>query len=132
MGEVKQVSIGTLQKGSYCVIENVACRVVDIQISRPGKHGHAKSRISAVGLLDDKKRVIVAPSHDNIDVPLVEKRTAQVLSINGNMANVMDIETFETFDLKIEDELKADVTEGCNILFWVVLDSKVMKQVKTS
>ena len=132
MGEVKQVGIGTLQKGSYCVIEGVACRVVDIQISRPGKHGHAKSRISAVGLLDDKKRVIVAPSHDNIDVPLVEKKTAQVLSINGSMANVMDIETFETFDLKIEDELKAEITEGCNILYWIVLNDKVMKQVKSS
>ena len=132
MGEVKQIGIGTLQKGSYCVIDGAACKVVDIQISRPGKHGHAKSRVSAVGILDDKKRVFVAPSHDNIDTPIVEKRTAQVLSINGNMANVMDIETFETFDLKIEDELKAECVEGCNVLYWLVLDIKVMKQVKSS
>jgi translation initiation factor 5A len=132
MGEVKQIGIGTLQKGSYVVMEGAACKVVDIQISRPGKHGHAKSRVSAVGLLDGKKRVIVAPSHDNIDTPIVEKRTAQVLSINGNIANVMDAETFETFDLKIEDELKDQVVENCNVLYWVVLDTKVMKQVKSS
>ncbi|MBI5393296.1 translation initiation factor IF-5A [Candidatus Woesearchaeota archaeon] len=132
MGEVKQVGIGTLQKGSYVVMDGAACKVVDIQISRPGKHGHAKSRVSAVGILDDKKRVIVAPSHDNIDTPIVEKRTAQVLSINGNMANVMDIETFETFDLKIEDELKPECVEGCNVLYWVVLDTRVMKQVKST
>lgn len=129
-GETKPVSIGTLQKGNYVVIDGVACRVTDTQTSRPGKHGHAKVRMTAVGLLDDKKRVIVMPGHDNIDTPIVQKRTAQVLSIQGNKANIMDSETFETFDLEIPEELKDECVEGCNVLYWVVLDQKVMKQVK--
>ena len=120
MGEVKQVSIGTLQKGSYVVMDGAACKVVDIQISRPGKHGHAKSRVSAVGLLDDKKRVIVAPSHDNIDTPIVEKRTAQVLSINGNMANVMDVETF----LRLKMNLKQNVLKDAMCYFGLCLTQK--------
>ncbi len=126
----KVASVGSLQKGSYVVIEGAACKVVDTQTSRPGKHGHAKVRLSAVGLIDDKKRVVVMPGHDNIDVPIVEKKTAQVLSISGDMANVMDAETYETFDLKIPEELKAEVVEGCNVLYWVILNDKVMKQVK--
>ncbi|HIG95973.1 TPA: translation initiation factor IF-5A [Candidatus Woesearchaeota archaeon] len=129
-GETKPVSVATLQKGNYVIIEGVACRVSDTQTSRPGKHGHAKVRLTGVGLLDDKKRVIVMPGHDNIDSPIVEKRSAQVLSIHGNVANIMDAETYETFDLPIPDELKTECVEGCNILYWVVLDSKVMKQVK--
>jgi len=131
MGEMKQQSVGSLQRGSYVVIDGVACKVSDTQISRPGKHGHAKVRMSAVGLLDGKKRVIVMPGHDNIDVPIIGKRTAQILSISGKVANVMDTETYETFDMDIPDELKATCVEGCNILYWVVLDSKVMKQVKS-
>jgi translation initiation factor 5A len=131
MGETKQSSIISLQKGSYVVVDGAACKVTDTQVSRPGKHGHAKVRLSAVGILDDKKRVIVMPGHDNIDVPIIDKRTAQVLSISGNTANVMDVETYETFDLEIPAELKEDCVEGCNVLFWVVLDSKVMKQVKS-
>ena len=131
MGEVKQSSVGSLQKGSYVVIDGTACKVTDTQVSRPGKHGHAKVRMSAVGLLDDKKRVIVMPGHDNIDVPLIDKRTAQVLSISGKIANVMDAETYETFDLEIPDEFKDSCVEGCNVLYWVVLDSKVIKQVKS-
>lgn len=127
----KSVSVGTLQKGSYIVIEGAACKVTDTQTSRPGKHGHAKVRLTGVGILDDKKRVIVMPGHDNIEVPIIEKKTAQVLSINGNMANVMDAESYETFDMKIEDELKDQCVEGCNILYWEVLGAKVMKQVKT-
>jgi len=130
-GHTKQASIGTLQKGNYIVIEGAACKVVDTQTSRPGKHGHAKVRLTGVGLIDDKKRVVVLPGHDNIDVPVIEKRTAQVLSIIGKSANVMDEETYETFDLQIPDELKDECKEGVNILYWVILSDKVMKQVKT-
>lgn len=127
----KVVSIGSLQKGNYIVIDGFACRVADTQVSRPGKHGHAKVRLTGVGLIDDKKRVIVLPGHDNVEVPIVDKKTAQVLSVSGDTTNVMDIETYETFDLKIPTELKNDVVAGANVLFWVILNEKVMKQVKT-
>jgi translation initiation factor 5A len=130
-GETKPVSVGSLKVGSNVVIEGVACRVVSIQISRPGKHGHAKSRVEAVGLFDDKKRVIVMPGHDNIDTPVIEKKNAQVLSITGDMANVMDSESYETFDLKIPDDLKNDIKDGSSVLYWIVLDDRVMKQVKS-
>ncbi len=126
----KNVSVGSLQRGNYVVIDGVACKVGNTQTSRPGKHGHAKVRLEASGLIDQKKRVIVAPGHDNIEVPIVEKKTAQVLSIQGEVANVMDSETFETFDLKIPEDLKGQVVDGCSVLYWIILNDKVMKQVK--
>jgi translation initiation factor 5A len=130
MGEIKKASVSSLSKGSYIIMDGTACKVTDIQVSRPGKHGHAKARITAAGLIDDKKRVVVMPGHDNVDVPIIGKKTAQVLSITGNMANVMDVESYETFDLEIPSELKDQVVEGCTILYWDILDDKVMKQVK--
>ncbi len=130
MGETKPVAIGTLKKGNYIVIDEVACKVSDIQVSRPGKHGHAKIRMTGVGLVDGKKRVIVAPGHDNVDTPIVEKKNAQVLSISGDTANVMDNESYETFDLEIPDELKGQVQEGSQVMYWIILDDKVMKQVQ--
>lgn len=127
----KQVSASELKAGSYIVMEGAACRVTSIQVSRPGKHGHAKSRIEGIGIIDNRKRVIVLPSHDNVEVPIIEKKTAQVLSITGNKANVMDSETYETFELEIPEELKENCAEGCTILYWQVLNDKIMKQVKT-
>jgi translation initiation factor 5A len=124
-------SVGSLQKGSYVVLEGAACKVADIQISRPGKHGHAKVRLTAVGLVDEKKRIVVMPGHDNVDVPIIEKKSAQVLSVQEDTANVMDSETYETFDLKIPEELKDEVVEGVNVMYWVILNDKVMKQVKS-
>ena len=70
------------------------------------------------------------PGHDNVEVPIIEKRTAQVLSIQGDAANVMDSETYETFDIKIPEELKGEVAEGVNVLYWIILEDKIMKQVK--
>ncbi len=131
MENVKLTSVGHLKKGNYVVIDGVASTVSDTQTSRPGKHGHAKVRLTAVGILDGKKRVIVMPGHDNIETPIIDKRTAQVLSFTEESANVMDSETYETFDLVIPDDLKGDVKEGSSVLFWVILSDKVMKQVKS-
>jgi translation initiation factor 5A len=130
-GETKLSSVGHLKKGNYVVIEGVACIVKDTQTSRPGKHGHAKVRLSATGILDGKLKVIVMPGHDNIEVPVIDKRTANVLSITGNMANIMDIETYETFDIEIPSEFTDDIKEGSNILYWIILKDKVIKQVKS-
>ena len=123
-------SVGSLQKGSYVILEGAACRVADMQISRPGKHGHAKVRLTAVGLIDEKKRVIVMPGHDQIDTPIIDKRNAQVLSVSGDAANIMDMETYETFDLKVPENLKSEVAEGKKVSYWTIMGNKVMKQVK--
>ena len=127
----KSISVGTLSKGSYVLIDGSACRVTDISTSRPGKHGHAKVRLTAVGIFDSKKRIIVMPGHDHIEVPIVDKKNAQVLSITGKQANVMDSETYETFDLEIPDDLKDECVEGVTVLYWEILGNKIMKQVKT-
>ena len=128
----KVVGAGTIKDGSYIIIDGVACKAVSAETSKSGKHGHAKARIVAVGLIDNKKREIVLPAHDNVEVPLIEKKSAQVLSVSGEMANVMDDETYETFDLKVPEELKETVTPNCKIIYWIILGEKVMKQLKGS
>lgn len=127
---IKQTHIGSLTKGNYVIIDDVASKVTGTQTSRPGKHGHAKVRLEAVGLIDGKKRVVVMPGHDSIDVPIIEKLTAQVLSINGNTANIMDNENYETFDLEIPEELKDKIVEGVQVLYWKILEDKVMKDIR--
>ena len=126
------IAANNVQKGSFIILEGAACKVVDVEISKPGKHGHSKVRVSAVGLVDGKKRIVVMPGHDNVEVPLIEKKTAQVLSVHGDMANVMDSETYETFDLKVPEDFKGQVSEGSSVLYWTILNEKVIKQVKGS
>ena len=132
MSDTRPASSNDLQKGSYLMVEGIPCKVVDIQTSKSGKHGHAKHRITTMGLIDEKKRIIIVAGGENVDVPIVEKKNAQVLSIVGDVANVMETETFETFDLKIPDELKGQVTEGTVIMYWSILGDRMMKGIKTA
>jgi len=131
MADVKLAPMGSLTKGRYIVIDGVACVVTENNHSKPGKHGSAKANIAAVGMLDGKRRNVVGPASDNIEVPLIGKKNAQVLSVNGDMANVMDMESFETFDMKIPDELKDAVAVSAVIVYWTILDDRVMKALKT-
>lgn len=126
----KLTHVGALQKGSYVILDGEACRVTTTQVSRPGKHGHAKVRFDAVGIIDGKKRNTVLPAHDSIEVPLIDKRTAQVLSVAGTTANVMDSESYETFDMEIPTEFEGKMTEGSNVLYWVILGKKMIQQIK--
>lgn len=130
MSETKVVDVGQMRAGSYIVIDGAACRVADVSVSKSGKHGHAKFRLVAIGLMDEKKREIVVPSGTMVESPVVDKRTAQVLSVVGDKANVMDGESFETFDLIIPEELKGQVVEGVTVLYWLIMDDKVMKSLK--
>ena len=126
----KQVVVSSLKKGNTIVFDGKACVIRDIQVGKSGKHGHAKARIEAVSLLDDQKIIKVMPGGDKVEVPIIEKKTAQVLSINGDKANVMDMESFETFDLKIPEELRDQVKDGIQVIYWIMLDQKVIMQIK--
>lgn len=128
-GEITLKSVGQLQKGNYVLLDGAACVVSGTQTSRPGKHGHAKVRLEAVGIIDGKKRQAVMPGHDSIEVPIIGKKNAQVLSVNGKVANVMDMESYETYDLVIPDDMAEQVVTGCVVLYWQIMNDRVIKQV---
>ena len=128
--ERKLVSVGTLKKGDTIIIDEAPCKITGTATSRPGKHGHAKVNMMAVGILDGKKRQLVMPGHDKVEAPIIEKKTAQILSVAEKKANVMDMETYETFDMEIPEEFQGQVKEGMEVLYWTIVGVKVMKQVK--
>lgn len=130
MAGITHKAAGSLQKGNYVVIDSAACTVTSVQISKPGKHGHAKVRVEGVGIVDGKKRQTVLPGSNDVEVPLVDKRNAQVLSVSGKSVNLMDMETYETFDLEVPSDLQGKVKEGSQVMYWIILNDKLMKQVK--
>lgn len=131
VGEIKFASVGHMKKGSYIIIDDAACTVTDMSVSRPGKHGHAKVNLMAVGMIDGRKRNLVMPGHDNVEIPVIGKKNAQVLSVEENMANVMDSESFETFDLAIPEDLQGQVMEGVTVVYWEILADNIMKSIKS-
>ena len=130
MSETKQVSAGSLKPGSYVLVDNVACTVKDIQKGKTGKHGAAKCRIDCIGIISGQRKQIMCPADENVIVPIIEKKNAQVLSIQGDMVSVMDTENYETFDLKIPEEFKNGIKEGGIVNYWIIMDERVIMQTK--
>ena len=126
----KQAVISSLKEGGYIILDGTPAVIKSMQISKTGKHGHAKCRVEAVGMVDNRKIIKIMPGSDKVEVPIIEKKSAQVLSINNNSANLMDTETFETFDIEVPDDIKGSIMEGGQVMYWIILGKKVLKQVK--
>jgi translation initiation factor 5A len=94
------------------LIDGVPCRVVQIEISAPGKHGSAKMRITGMGIFDGHKKIIIKPSDADVEVPILKKKKAQVVSVTGNNAQLMDADTYEVYELPIPEDFAGKVAAG--------------------
>ena len=125
-----RTEIKKLQLGRYVIIDDEPCKVLDVTTSVSGKHGEAKARLEAVGLFDNKKRSIVKPADAEMEIPIIEKKTGQVIAISGNNAQIMDMADYEIFDIPIPEELKEKVAQGKEISYWVVMNRKMIIEVR--
>jgi translation initiation factor 5A len=119
-----------LKPGSYVMIDGEPCKVLKISTSKPGKHGATKARVEAVGVFDDKKRTLMKPTSASCSVPMIFKKGAQVVSITGNMAQLMNLEDYSMFDCEIPADLKDRVQQGKEVEYWEIGDRKMIKQAR--
>lgn len=129
------MDLGSLKVGSYIVVDGEPCRIVSYDHSKPGKHGSAKARITAVGVFDGKPHPFVGPVSTKVDVPLIDKRSGQIISKTQDSLQIMDLETFEVFDTTaIEDEIRDKIqqgeSQGREVEYWKVLDRIKIVRVK--
>ena len=122
---MKQLAeVRTLRVNRYMIIDEEPCKIMSISTSKPGKHGEAKARIEAIGIFDRQKRSVVHPVKHKVHVPLIDKRNAQVLALMGDNVQLMDLETYETFEMPIPDEFKNSLSPGQEILYLQALGKK--------
>lgn len=119
----KPVDIGSLRVGSYVIVDDEPCRIVDLTKSKPGKHGSAKARIVAIGVFDGAKRSFVKPVSAQVEVPIIDKRSGQVIAMLPSAVQVMDLETYEVFEASFpEDEsLRSRLYSGVQVEYWRIL-----------
>ena len=128
----KPADLGSVKTGSYIVIDGEPCRIVDYDKSKPGKHGSAKARVVGVGIFDNIKRSIVSPVSSGIEIPLIEKRSAQIISLAPSTMQIMDLENYEISDIDIpeDEEIKNKLAAGKEVEFWRVLGKQKVVRVK--
>jgi len=121
--------VRTLRVNRYVIVDDEPCKIMSISTSKPGKHGESKARIEAIGIFDGQKRSIVHPVKHKVHVPMIDKRNAQVLALMGDNVQLMDLETYETFEMPIPDEYKGQLEPGKEINYLQALGKKKITRV---
>lgn len=119
-----------LKEGKYVIIEDIPCRVVSIDTSKSGKHGGAKMRIVGIGIFDGQKKNLLTPGDADVEVPIIERKNAQISSVNGNIAQLMDTESFEMYELEIPQELVATAEAGKECEIMEAMGRKLIVRIK--
>ena len=126
----KPVELGSIKVGSYVMVEGEPCRIVDYAKSKPGKHGSAKARVVAIGVFDGVKRTFVKPVDSQVEVPIIEKRSGQVLAKLPSTVQLMDLETYEVLESPFpeDEDLKNRLSSGVEVEYWRILGrTKIMR-----
>ena len=113
----RPADLGSLKEGSYIIIDGEPCKTVEVEKSKPGKHGSAKVRLTAISVFTGSKKTIIGTVDTHIEVPM------------------MDLGTFEVTESPIptEPELQGKLGAGAEVEVWVVLGkSKIMRVKGTS
>lgn len=131
----KPVDLGSVKEGSYVILDGEPCRVVELEKSKPGKHGSAKVRLVGISIFTGAKKSYVSPAESRIEVPIIDKRSGQVIAVLDNSVQVMDLQTFEVFEMpKPSSEETAQIggalSPGVEVEYWVVMGRRKIMRIK--
>ncbi|WP_049998982.1 translation initiation factor IF-5A [Halococcus sediminicola] len=100
----QQNQVRDLDEGSYVMIDDAPCKITAYSTAKPGKHGSAKARVEGKGVFDDNKRNFTQPVDAKVWVPIIQRKQGQVVSVESeDVAQVMDLDTYQTFTIKTPD-----------------------------
>lgn len=110
----EQKEVRDLQEGNYVMMDDAPCKITSYSTAKPGKHGSAKARVEGRGVFDDQKRSFSQPVDAKIWVPIIDRKQGQVVSVESDeVAQVMDLETYETITIKTPGDI--DLSSGDEI-----------------
>ena len=126
---LKLIDATQVKPGTTILIEGEAYTARSNDKSKTGKHGAAKCRIEAVGVFSGKKKIVAVPGGTRFEVPLIDKRRGQVLSVGSDTASIMDLKSFETLDVTFPEDLKNQLAPEKQVEYWDVEGKKSIMKV---
>jgi len=113
----EQTEVRELQEGNYVMIDDTPCVINAYSTSKPGKHGSAKARVEGQGVFDGgQKRNFTQPVDAKVWVPIITRKQGQVVSTGDGEMQVMDLETYDTFTMRVPDGVDASADDEIEFL----------------
>ena len=113
------------------------CKVIDIKVSKTGKHGHAKCRFTAIDIFDGSKHEDIVPSTHTAHVPVVTRMEYQVIGLedgylqlmtdDGEMKEDLQPPTYpEGLGADLEAAIEAAEDEGLTVVVSVRITGRIL------
>lgn len=101
------------RKGTYLMINDRPCKIIDMSTSKTGKHGHAKCKFVGKDIFDNTQHELVQTSTHNVDIPNITRIEYQLSDIDDDdYVSIMDDNANIRSDLKLpENEIGLGIKE---------------------
>jgi translation initiation factor 5A len=128
----RPADLGSLKEGSYVIIDGEPCKVVEVEKSKPGKHGSAKVRLTGIAIFTGGKKSYIGTVDTHIEIPMIDKRAAQVISTTPTTVQLMDLQSFEVTETATptEPEFQGKLQPGAEVELWNVLGKNKIMRIK--
>lgn len=98
-----------VKTNGYLMIENHPCKIIDVKLSKTGKHGGCKCHFYGSDIFTGKKYETLHMSGDKVTVPIVTKQDYQVLDITENgeilICSLLDSDNTVKGDINTNDKI---------------------------
>jgi translation initiation factor 5A len=127
------------RKGSYLMIDNHPCKIIEMSTSKTGKHGHAKCKFMAKDIFDQSQHEFVQTSTHNVDIPNVSRKEYQLSDIDEEgYLSLLDDNAEMRSDLQLPDNIELsdnirkifDNEEDCAVTVLSACDREMIIDVK--
>lgn len=114
--------LSATRNSRYMMIKGRPCKVLNISVSKTGKHGHAKCNFTATDIFTGKKLEDMVPSSHGTTVPIVNKTEWEIIDISeeGELT-LMDEAGNQKVDINLPpvpegfgEEIRAAWDDGAN------------------
>merc|ERR1712060_77015 len=79
---------GEVKKGSYVMLKEHPCKIMEYSTSKTGKHGHAKAHMVGLDIFTSKKYEDMCPTSHNMEAPYVTRSEFQLVSVDQSSGEV--------------------------------------------
>jgi translation initiation factor 5A len=110
------------------------CRIVEVEHSKPGKHGSAKARVVGMGLFDEAKHTLMSPVVEKVEVPMIEKKSGQIISVSPSSITVMDLGDYSTLDVPVptDESVASKIVPNIVVEYWQIGSRCKVMRVKST
>ncbi len=106
-----------LERGKFFEYKGEVLQVLRRSLVNCGTHSHTKLVFTVCDINGRKDREITMGHNEKVDIIDIMKKKATVISKSGDSLQIMDAQSYETFDAACEAEILETLAVGDEITF---------------